>query len=142
MFEAIAQGEGAAFVSGNGTKKPTGFLAGPTPVTTTDASRAFGTLQYIFGGQAAALPTSLDPLYDLVYGLRARYRRNARWVGGKLVFAGLELGARLFPLVDVLLRAQHREQVVAMRGREVDRLRQHARRQSMQEMQNLNVWRH
>ena len=87
--EAIAQGEGAAFVSGNGTKKPTGFLAGPTPVTTTDASRAFGTLQYIFGGQAAALPTSLDPLYDLVYGLRARYRRNARWVGGKLVFAGL-----------------------------------------------------
>ena len=87
--EAIAQGEGAAFVAGNGTKKPTGFLAGPTPVTTTDASRAFGTLQYIFSGQAAALPTSLDPLYDMVYGLRARYRRNARWVGGKLVYAGL-----------------------------------------------------
>lgn len=87
--EAIAQGEGAAFVAGNGTKKPTGFLAGPTPVTTSDASRAFGTLQYIFGGQAAALPTSLDPLYDMVYGLRARYRRNARWVGGKLVYAGV-----------------------------------------------------
>ena len=30
--DAIDQGEGAAFVSGNGTKKPTGFLAGPTPV--------------------------------------------------------------------------------------------------------------
>ncbi|MEN6636555.1 MAG: phage major capsid protein, partial [Clostridiaceae bacterium] len=28
--ETIYAGEGAAFVSGNGTKKPTGFLAGPT----------------------------------------------------------------------------------------------------------------
>lgn len=87
--EAIAQGEGAAYVAGNGTNKPTGFLAGPTPVTTADASRAFGTLQYIASGQAAAMPTSLDPLYDMVYGLRARYRANARWVGGKLTLAPL-----------------------------------------------------
>lgn len=85
--EAMAQGEGAAYVAGNGTKKPTGFLAGPTPVTTADSSRAFGTLQYIASGQASAMPTSLDTLYDVVYSLRARYRRNARWVGGKLVYA-------------------------------------------------------
>lgn len=87
--EAIAQGEGAAYVSGNGTKKPTGFLAGPTPVATTDASRAFGTLQYIASGQAAAMPTSLDVLYDMVYSLRARYRNNARWVTSKLVLSAL-----------------------------------------------------
>lgn len=87
--EAIAQGEGAAFVLGNGTKKPTGFLAGPTPVTTADSTRAFGTLQYIASGQAAAMPTSLDVLYDLVYALRARYRRNATWVTSKLVLASL-----------------------------------------------------
>jgi HK97 family phage major capsid protein len=87
--EAIAQGEGAAFVSGNGTKKPTGFLAGPTPVTTADSSRAFGTLQYIASGQAAALPTSADVFYDLVYSLRARYRNNAQWVTSKLVLAAL-----------------------------------------------------
>ena len=87
--EAIAQGEGAAFVSGNGTKKPTGFLAGPTPVTTVDASRAFGTLQYVASGQAAAMPTSVDTLLDLVYALRARYRANARWVTSKLVLAAL-----------------------------------------------------
>jgi HK97 family phage major capsid protein len=87
--EAIALGEGAAFVSGNGTKKPTGFLAGPTPVTTADSSRAFGTLQYIASGQAAALPTSADLFYDLVYGLRARYRNNAQWVTSKLVLAAL-----------------------------------------------------
>lgn len=87
--EAIAQGEGAAFITGNGTKKPTGFLAGPTPVTTADSSRAFGTLQYIASGQAAALPTSADIFYDLIYSLRARYRNNAQWVTSKLVLAAL-----------------------------------------------------
>jgi HK97 family phage major capsid protein len=87
--EAIAQGEGAAFVSGNGTKKPTGFLGGPTPVVTADASRAFGALQYIASGQAAAMPTDPDLFYDLVYSLRARYRSNARWVTSKLVLAAL-----------------------------------------------------
>lgn len=87
--EAIAQGEGVAFISGNGTKKPTGFLAGPTPVTTADSARAFGTLQYIASGQAAALPTSADIFYDLVYSLRARYRNNAQWVTSKLVLAAL-----------------------------------------------------
>ncbi len=87
--EAIAQGEGAAFVSGNGTKKPTGFLAGPTPVTTADASRAFGTLQYIASGQASAMPTSADVFLDMIYALRARYRANARWVTNKLVLSSL-----------------------------------------------------
>lgn len=87
--EAIAQGEGAAFVSGNGTKKPTGFLAGPAPVTTADAARAFGTLQYIASGQAAALPTNPDIFLDIVYSLRARYRNNANWVTSKLILAAL-----------------------------------------------------
>lgn len=87
--EAMAVGEGAAFVSGNGTKKPTGFLAGPAPLATVDASRAFGTLQYIASGQAAAMPTSADIFYDVIYALRARYRRNARWVTNKLVLAAM-----------------------------------------------------
>lgn len=87
--ETIYAGECAAFVSGNGTKKPTGFLAGPTPVTTADSGRAFGTLQYIASGQAAALPTSPDVFYDMVYALRARYRANAKWVTSKLVLAAL-----------------------------------------------------
>jgi HK97 family phage major capsid protein len=87
--EAIAQGEGAAFVSGNGTNKPTGILSGPTPVTTVDASRAFGTLQYIASGQAAAMPTSADIFFDLVYSMRARYRNNAAWLTNKLVLAAM-----------------------------------------------------
>lgn len=87
--EAIAQGEGAAFVSGNGTKKPTGFLAGPAPVATADSARAFGTLQYIASGQAAAMPANLDTMYDLIYSLRARYRTNAKWVTSKLLLSSL-----------------------------------------------------
>jgi len=89
VAETLAAGEGAAYVSGNGTKKPTGFLAGPTPVTTVDASRAFGTLQYVASGQAAAMPTSLDTFIDLIYSLRARYRNNAQWVTNKLVLSAL-----------------------------------------------------
>ncbi|WP_343735259.1 phage major capsid protein [Acidovorax sp.] len=87
--EAIAQGEGAAFVAGNGTKKPTGFLAGPAPLATADSVRAFGTLQYIASGQAAAMPTNPDLFYDIVYSLRARYRRNAQWVTNKLILAAM-----------------------------------------------------
>lgn len=87
--EAIAKGEGTAFVSGNGTKKPTGFLAGPTPVATVDGSRAFGTLQYIASGQAAALPTDPAIFIDMVHALRAQYRAGASWVTSKLVLAGL-----------------------------------------------------
>lgn len=87
--EAIAAGEGAAFVNGNGTNKPTGFLAGPAPLATADASRAFGTLQYIPSLQAAAMPTSADTFLDMVYALRARYRSNARWVASKAILAAL-----------------------------------------------------
>lgn len=89
VAEAMAAGEGAAFVNGNGTNRPTGFLAGPTPVATADASRAFGTLQYTPSGGAAALPTSADVYYNLIYSLRARYRANARWVTSKAVLAEL-----------------------------------------------------
>lgn len=89
VSEAFAAAEGAAFVSGNGTNRPTGFLAGPAPVVTADASRAFGTLQYIPSGQAAAMPTSADTFYDLIYACRARYRNNARWVTSKALLATL-----------------------------------------------------
>ena len=87
--EAIAAGEGSAFVAGNGTKKPTGFLGGPAPVATGDATRAFGTLQFLASGEAAALPSNPDVFLDLVYSLRARYRSNARWVTSRLVQAAL-----------------------------------------------------
>ena len=87
--EALAQGEGLAFVSGNGTNRPTGFLAGPTPLLTADGVRAFGTLQAVVSGQAAALPTSLDTLIDVTAALRARYRANAVWAANRRTLASL-----------------------------------------------------
>jgi HK97 family phage major capsid protein len=76
---AIAAAEGAAFVSGNGTNRPTGFLAGPTPVTTPDASRASGTLQFVPGGAASAI-SAVDGLVNLFYSLKAAHRANGTWL--------------------------------------------------------------
>jgi predicted phage gp36 major capsid-like protein len=84
---SIAIAEGIAFISGDGSNKPTGFLTG-TPVSTADASRAFGVLQYTATGQAAALATApWDTLKDMLYTLKAGYRQNARWVMNSLVLA-------------------------------------------------------
>jgi len=76
----FAAAEGSAFVSGNGTNKPKGFLAAPTAATG-DATRAFGTLQYLASGAAGAFAASPEEkLIDLVQSLRAPYRQGASWV--------------------------------------------------------------
>lgn len=63
----FAQQEGASFVSGNGTKKPKGFLAYPT-ATTEDGTRDFGTLQY--RESAAVGEIGFDDIIDLEYDLK------------------------------------------------------------------------
>lgn len=77
----FAKAEGAAFVNGNGTNKPKGFLTSPNAVTT-DATRPFGTLQYIASGAAGAFIATnpQDRLVELVHALRAPYRQGASWV--------------------------------------------------------------
>lgn len=86
VTETFAQAEGAAFVSGDGSNKPTGFLAGPAPVVTADAARTFGTLQYVPSGAAGAFiaaTASVSPadcLINMIYTLKAGYRVNGRWV--------------------------------------------------------------
>lgn len=87
--EMFAISEGAAFVSGNGTNKPTGFLTG-TPVATADSSRAFGVLQYIASGAAAAFGTApFDQLKDAIFSMRAGYRQGSVWVLNSLTQAVL-----------------------------------------------------
>lgn len=81
ITEGFAEGEEAAIVSGNGTKKPTGFLNG-TPVLTADGARAFGVLQYVASGAAAAV-SDPDKFIDLVQSLKSGYRSNARWMMNK-----------------------------------------------------------
>ncbi len=77
----FAKAEGSAFINGNGVNKPKGFLTGPT-ATTSDATRAFGTLQYVPTGAAGAFLASnpQDKLVELVHALRAPYRQGAVWV--------------------------------------------------------------
>lgn len=84
----FARAESAAFVSGDGTKKPKGFLAYTTALTA-DATRAFGTLQHVVSGAAAdwAASNPQDKLLDLVYSLKAGYRANARFVMNKGILA-------------------------------------------------------
>jgi HK97 family phage major capsid protein len=76
---AFAEQEGAAFVGGNGTNKPKGFLA-YTQVA--EASWAWNKIGYIVTGVSAALPAEdpSDILIDTVYALKAGYRQNANWV--------------------------------------------------------------
>jgi len=77
----FARAEGAAFVAGNGTNQPLGFLASPTAATV-DSVRAMGTLQFIGTGAAGAFPSSnpADKLIDLVQSLRSPYRQGAVFV--------------------------------------------------------------
>lgn len=85
----FAAAEGSSFINGNGTNKPTGFLAGTAPVATADATRAFGALQFVASGEAAGLPTDLDAYIDLIYQLKASHRMMARWVLGSPSLASI-----------------------------------------------------
>lgn len=87
---AIAAAEGTAFISGNGTNRPTGFLSGPTPVVTGDASRPSGTLQYVPGGAVSTI-TTIDPLVNLFYSKKAAHRANGVWVMNSATAAVLAL---------------------------------------------------
>ena len=71
--------EGAAFVSGDGTNKPKGFLS---YTAVANASWSWGNLGYVASGAAGAFAASnpSDPLVDLIYALKAGYRQNAAFV--------------------------------------------------------------
>ncbi len=76
---AFAEQEGTAFVTGNGTNKPTGFLS---YTTVAEASWAWTKIGYVATGVDGDWPAAdeSDVLIDLVYALKAGYRQNAHWV--------------------------------------------------------------
>ena len=85
--QEFARAEGAAFVSGNGTNKPKGFLSA-TLSASGDASRAFGQVQYVPTGSAGAFAANPEEkLIDLVQTLRTPYRQGAVWVMNSAVLA-------------------------------------------------------
>lgn len=69
----------AAFVNGNGTNKPKGFL---TETLVAESAWVWDKLGYIATGASGAWPAgdASDVLIDLVYALKAGYRQNASWV--------------------------------------------------------------
>lgn len=75
----FAEQESAAFVSGNGTSKPKGFLS---YTTVADSSWAWNKIGYVVtgvsGGFAASNPA--DNLLDLAYAPKQAYRAGGTWV--------------------------------------------------------------
>ena len=74
--QVFAVQEGAAFVNGDGTNKPKGFLQYDKVA---EASWAWTKIGFIETGVDAGFPEegAADPLIDLVYALKAGYRQNA-----------------------------------------------------------------
>ena len=80
IAEQFASAEGAAFVGGSGASQPRGFLQTPVAAAA-DATRGFGTLQYLASGAAGDFaPSPQDRLVDLVQSLRPGYRQGAVFV--------------------------------------------------------------
>ena len=75
----FAEQESEAFIVGNGTNKPRGFMDYPKVA---NASWTWGNTGYVAtgvaGGFAASNPS--DKLVDLIYGVKAGYRQNGRWI--------------------------------------------------------------
>lgn len=86
LAEEFAIAESAAFISGNGTNKPKGFLA-YTTAATNDSARAFGTIEHIATGVAGdfAASNKADVLYDTIGKLKAAYRAGSVWMMNKAI---------------------------------------------------------
>ena len=91
IADEFAYQEGVAFISGNGTKKPKGFLAYSTAATA-DSGRAFGTLQHVLSGADGAFvaaPNGGDCLITTVQSLKAGHRPGAVWMMNSLTLAAV-----------------------------------------------------
>jgi HK97 family phage major capsid protein len=77
--QAFAEQEGTAFVTGDGSNKPKGFLS---YTNVANAAWEWGKLGYLATGVDGAWPASnpSDVLVDLVYAVRAGYRQNGTFV--------------------------------------------------------------
>jgi HK97 family phage major capsid protein len=79
IADKFSRAEAAAFISGDGVDKPTGFLNHPKVA---DASWSWDNLGYIATGANGDfdLNDPADAIVDLVYALGARYRANGTFV--------------------------------------------------------------
>ena len=89
----FAYQEGVAFISGNGVKRPRGFLT--ETIAADSANLAYGSIGYYATGTSGGFtPPSTGPvvqgadaLYNVIYGLKAAYRANAQWLANRRTVA-------------------------------------------------------
>lgn len=81
IAHGLAAAEAEALHTGDGTARPRGFADMPTAATS-DASRAFGTVQHVVTGSAGGFGsgTATGKLLDVIAALKPQYRANARWI--------------------------------------------------------------
>jgi len=77
IADKFARAEAAAFVSGDGADKPTGFL---DHTAVAESGWTWGNLGYIATGVDGGFDTAGDSIIDLVYALGAQYRANGTFV--------------------------------------------------------------
>lgn len=87
IADKFSRRENTAFVSGNGVKKPRGFMDYRSAATTEDdGDRDWGKLQYVPSGASNGFPFlsggAADPsaLFDIVSKMKAVYRAGAHWI--------------------------------------------------------------
>lgn len=91
VSEHLAEQESDAFINGNGTDKPEGFLARDI-VASGDGTRTFGDLQFIPTGNATTLGSDLPgKLLAMIFAMKAGYRQNtaAAWMASTAVVQAL-----------------------------------------------------
>lgn len=86
----FAEQEGAAFITGNGVKKPRGILSYNTVA---NASYAWGSLGYVVTGHATNFASSdpADALIKLFYSLKQGYRSNASFLTSDAVMETIRM---------------------------------------------------
>jgi len=98
IADKFARTEGTAFINGNGVGRPRGILSyAADAVTTDDATRDWGVLQYVPSGAAGGFPTvsglagatDADALVTMTSKLKPVYRANARWLMNRSTAATL-----------------------------------------------------
>ncbi len=86
--DILVRTENAAFVNGDGSNKPRGFMNYSAAATAeADTARAWGVLQFIPTGASGGFPTitamsgasNPDAMLDVIAALKPVYRANARW---------------------------------------------------------------
>ena len=85
VADKMARTENTAFVNGSGVGKPRGFTDYTSAaVTTSDASRTWGVIEYkatgVAGSYGTATSAAANNLIDFVHKLKSGYRQGAVWV--------------------------------------------------------------